>query len=302
MGERLRFSVPDDLDGERLDKVVSVLGGISRAAARRIVDAAAATLDGEAFPARHRVAAGQILSFPAPEEVEGIEPEDVPFEVVYEDEDVIVVDKPAGLVVHPGAGRDRGTLVAGLLHRRPELAGIGDPERPGIVHRLDRDTSGLLVVAGSDLGYEGLREQVAAREMEREYLALVDGLFEVPTGTVDAPIARDHNRPTRRRVDPTGRPARTHYRLERAFPEAQMSLLAVRLETGRTHQIRVHLAAIDHPLAGDPVYRPGPDRVEVPRLFLHACRLGFIHPRTGEELTFESPLPEDLAAVLERLR
>ncbi|HEX7100293.1 MAG TPA: RluA family pseudouridine synthase [Acidimicrobiia bacterium] len=302
MGERLTFTVPEELDGERLDKVVSVLGAMSRAAARRIVDESQATLDGQTPPARHRVAAGQVLSFPPPEEAEGIQPEEITFDVVYEDEDVIVVDKPAGLVVHPGAGRDRGTLVGGLLHRRPEIAGIGDPDRPGIVHRLDRDTSGLLVAAASQVGYAGLREQVSRREMVREYAALVDGLFDVPTGTVDAPIARDPNRPTRRRIDPAGRPARTHYQVERSFPEAQMSLLTVRLETGRTHQIRVHLAAIDHPLAGDPVYRPGPDRVEVPRLFLHARRLGFAHPRTGEQLTFESPLPGELASVLDRLR
>jgi len=302
MGERLTFTIPDSLDGERLDKAVSVLGAMSRAVARQIIDDKQAVLDGETPPARHRVSAGQVLSFPAPPEAEGIQPEEVDFAVVYEDDDVIVVDKPAGLVVHPGAGHDRGTLVAGLLQRHPEIADVGVPARPGIVHRLDRDTSGLLVAALSATGYEGLRRQVSERTMEREYLALVDGLFEVPTGTIDAPIARDPNRPTRRRVDPAGRPARTHYRVERAFPESRMSLLAVRLETGRTHQIRVHLAAIGHPLAGDRTYRPGPDRVKVPRLFLHATRLAFSHPRTGEEMAFESPLPADLAAALERIR
>lgn len=295
------LTVPADLEGERLDRVLAVLGGMSRSAARRLIDDGEVLVDGEPGVARQRMSGGEQVEFPTVAERSPLEAEPVEFAVVHEDGDVIVVDKPAGLVVHPGAGRESGTLAAGLLHRRPEIVGVGSPDRPGIVHRLDKDTSGLMVVAASPSGYEGLRQQVADRSMRREYLALVDGTFDVPTGTIDAGIGRDETRPLRRKVDPAGRPARTHYEVERQFPEAGMTLLRVRLETGRTHQIRVHLAAIDHPLAGDPVYRLGPDRVPVPRLFLHATRLVFRHPVTGEEMDFESPLPNDLAEALSGL-
>jgi 23S rRNA pseudouridine1911/1915/1917 synthase len=298
MAERLTRAVPEDLGGERVDRIVAVLGDMSRSAARELVEAGEVTVGGEAVTPRLRLAAGQTVTFatapPAPE----LEPEPVDFGVVHEDHDLLVVDKPAGLVVHPGAGRREGTLAAGILHRHPEVEGVGDTGRWGLVHRLDRDTSGLMVVALTQTAYEGLRRQVEERTVEREYLALADGLFPVPTGTIDAPISRDPARPTRRRVDPEGRPARTHYQVEREFSEAGMTLLRVQLETGRTHQIRVHLAAIDHPLVGDVVYRPGPDRVPAPRVFLHACRLGFTHPISGEPLAFESPLPADLADVL----
>ena len=228
MGERLTFTIPDSLDGERLDKAVSVLGEMSRAVARQIIDDKQAVLDGETPPARHRVSAGQVLSFPAPPEAEGIQPEEVDFAVVYEDDDVIVVDKPAGLVVHPGAGHDRGTLVAGLLQRHPEIADVGVPARPGIVHRLDRDTSGLLVAALSATGFEGLRRQVSERTMEREYLALVDGLFEVPTGTIDArspatptgPHAAASTRPGAPPAPTTGWSGRSRSRGCRSSPSA----------------------------------------------------------------------------------
>lgn len=301
MAERLTFAVPDELVGERLDRVVAVLGEMSRSAARDLLDDEEVTVDGQALPPRARLSAGQVVSFPPPVTAPSLRAEPVEFEVVYEDEEVMVVDKPAGLVVHPGAGRSEGTLAAGILHRHPEVEGVGQEDRWGVVHRLDRDTSGLLVVALRTAAYDSLTDQVAARTMERDYLALVDGLFPVPTGTVDAPLARDPARPTRRRVEAGGRPARTHYSLVREYQTAGVSLLRVRLETGRTHQIRVHLAAIDHPLAGDGLYRPGPDRVEVPRLFLHATRLAFTHPGTGDRLDFESPLPPDLARVLEAL-
>ncbi|HEX2154353.1 MAG TPA: RluA family pseudouridine synthase [Acidimicrobiia bacterium] len=301
MGDRLTFTVPDDLAGERADRVVAVMGEMSRAAARQLVDEGSVTVDGEKAAARSRLEVGQVISFPPPAEAAGLEPVEVDFGVAYEDEDLIVVDKPAGLVVHPGAAGETGTVAAGILHRRPEVEGVGQEGRWGLVHRLDRDTSGLMVVAISDRAYRGLAEQVSEREMGREYLALVDGGFPVPTGTIDAPLSRDAARPTRRRVDPAGRPARTHYEVEHEYENSGLTLLRVRLETGRTHQIRVHLAAIGHPLVGDRVYRPGPDRVEVPRLFLHAARLSFTHPASGEPLAFDSPLPPELSAVLERL-
>lgn len=302
MADRLTRPVPPDLNGERVDRIVAVLGDMSRSTARALVETAEVTVDGASVTSpRLRLDEGQSVSFPAALPVPEMEPEPVEFGIAYEDSDLLVVDKPAGLVVHPGAGRREGTLAAGILHRHPDVEGVGDPGRWGLVHRLDRDTSGLMVVALTEAAYSGLRQQVASRSIEREYLALVDGAFPVPTGTIDAPISRDPARPTRRRVNAEGRPARTHYEVEQGFPESRMTLLRVRLETGRTHQIRVHLTAIDHPLAGDRVYRPGPDRVPTPRVFLHACRLAFTHPVSGQPLSFESPLPDDLAQVLATL-
>jgi 23S rRNA pseudouridine1911/1915/1917 synthase len=225
-------------------------------------------------------------------------PEEVPFRVVHEDDDLAVVDKPAGVVVHPGAGWKEGTLVSGLMSRYPSIEGVGQSDRWGIVHRLDRDTSGLMAVALSALGYEGLTRQVRSHTMRREYLALVDKPFSVPTGTIDAPIAPDPARPGRRRVSPEGRPARTHYEVVKEFPTQDVTLIRLRLETGRTHQIRVHMAAIDHPLVGDRLYRGGPDRIEAPRLFLHATTLGLDHPVSGEPLRFESDLAPELARVI----
>lgn len=221
--------------------------------------------------------------------------------VRYEDRDVAVVDKPPDLVVHPGAATTTPTLAAGLLWRYPQLEGVGQPGRWGIVHRLDRDTSGLLVVALTPGAYEGLVDRIREREVARRYAALVDGSFDVATGTVDAPIGRDRSRPQRRKVAPDGRPARTHYQVVEAYDHHGVSRLTVTLETGRTHQIRVHMAAIHHPVVGDRLYRPGPDRVETPRMFLHASHLSFAHPTSGAPVEVSSPLPPDLAGVLERL-
>ena len=298
MAERLTFTVPEDLDGERLDRVVAVLGKMSRSVARALVDAGSVTVDRSPARPNTRLVSGQTVSFDRPVADEGLLPEPVDFGVAYEDDDVLVVDKPAGVVVHPGAGQATGTLAAGILYRHPGIAGVGQRDRWGLVHRLDRDTSGLLVVALTEAAYARLADQIRARQVERTYIALVDGTFGVPTGTIDAPIDRDPARPTRRRVSPDGRPARTHYEVVDAYPNKDVTLLRVRLETGRTHQIRVHLSAIDHPLVGDGLYRSGPDRVPTPRLFLHAHRLAFEHPTSGRQIEVESPLPADLAEVL----
>ncbi|MGH2841928.1 MAG: RluA family pseudouridine synthase, partial [Solirubrobacteraceae bacterium] len=200
------------------------------------------------------------------------------------------------LVVHPGAGNVTGTLVHGLVARYPELASVGDADRPGIVHRLDRDTSGLLVVAKSDEVHRGLKAELAARRMQREYLALVEGRPPARTGTIEAPIGRDRRVRTRMSTDSDApKPAITHFEIERALPQA--TLLRVRLQTGRTHQIRVHLQAIGHPVCGDPEYgRAGLYGLD--RQFLHAARLAFEHPVTGEAVDVSSPLPVDLAAAL----
>ena len=289
----MRVEVPEDLDGQRVDLVVARLAGLSRSRARRLVDEGGVTIDGATVVARDRVSAGSMVELEPPEPEAGLVAEAVPFEIRHEDAHLAVVDKPAGIVTHPGAGNRTGTLAAGILHRWPRVRGVGAEDRWGIVHRLDRDTSGLLVVALDDEAYVGLRDAMRRRAVARTYLALVSGDPEMPTGTVDAPIGRDPGRPTRMRVDPEGRPARTHYRVSSRYAHA--ALLEVRLETGRTHQVRVHLASIGLPVVGDAVYGTG---VGAPRVFLHASALAFDHPVTGERIEVQSPLPEDLARVL----
>jgi 23S rRNA pseudouridine1911/1915/1917 synthase len=297
MNRRLEETVPERLRGERADKVVAELAGISREAARRLFDQGV-RVDGRTVDAKTRLDGGTI-DFPEPAATTGIVPEFVEFKVRYEDEHLLVVDKPAGVVVHPGAGRERGTLAAGLLHRYPELEGVGQPGRWGIVHRLDQGTSGLLVVARTAESYGVLTRQLAARQIHRTYLALVHGVPDMPTGTIDAPIGRDPAHPTRKKVTPEGRPARTHYRLINPYGTA--SLLELELETGRTHQIRVHLSAIGHPVVGDRAYSRRPDPVRVRRMFLHAEGIRLTHPVTGIEIEVHSPLPPELAGPLEAL-
>ena len=216
--------------------------------------------------------------------------------IVFKDESLLVVDKPAGLVVHPAPGHHGATLV----DRLRDLAGGGEPERPGIVHRLDRDTSGLMIVARNDATHRYLSAQVQRREVERAYTALVEGHLASRTGTIDAPVGRDHKAPERMTVGGRRRrEARTHFEVVEALPAD--SLLRVRLETGRTHQIRTHFAAIGHPVCGDPQYGHA-GRHGLERQFLHSSRIGFRHPDSGEAMSFESELPEDLAAALERAR
>ena len=243
----------------------------------------------------HRLEGGEEVELEPPESVAPqIEPEEVPFRVAYEDEHLLVVDKPAGVVVHPGAGHASGTLVHGLAGR----AAGGEEDRPGIVHRLDRDTSGLLVVARSDEAHERLQGLIRKRLVERRYVALVRGRPRSWRGTIDAPIGRDRDDPTRHSLDTdTPREAVTHFEVAELLDGH--ALLDVRLETGRTHQIRVHLAAIELPVVGDPVY--GVPEPALGRQFLHANRLTFPHPVSGERVDVESPLPEDLAGYLEQL-
>jgi len=256
-------------------------------------------VDGALRPKRHRVAAGErveVAAEPAPAASAAGAADAVPFAVAWEDEHLLVVDKPAGVVVHPARGHGGATLAEAL---RGRAAGGEDPARAGIVHRLDKDTSGLLVVAKSEAVHRALQELIRRRELRREYLALVEGCPPARSGTIDAPIGRDRRVRTRMSTDTdVPRAARTHFELERAF--AGWSLLRVTLETGRTHQIRVHLQAIGHPVAGDPEYG-GAGRLGLDRQFLHAARLAFAHPVTGAAVDVASPLPPDLRAVLERL-
>lgn len=291
----MRLVVPPEAEGERLDVVLAEPLG-SRSRAQRLIGAGQVLVDGAAAPKRHRVTAGETVEVdetdrrPAPPAAHG----DVP--IVYEDDDVLVVDKPAGLVVHPAPGH-RGTTLAELLAGR--TAG-GEPERPGIVHRLDRETSGLLVVARTEEALRTLKRELENREIEREYVTLVEGRPPARTGTIDAPLGRDRRRRTRQSTDADDpRPAVTHFAIEEELPG--FTLLRVHLETGRTHQIRAHLLAIGHPVAGDPEYGT-PGQLGLTRQFLHARRLAFTHPRTGERVEVTSALPEDLASVLAALR
>lgn len=294
--------VPEALGGERLDRAVTLLTGWSRAEVQHLVADGAILVGGRPAPKSHRLVAGEVvelLGAPSPPELPG--PEPVPLDVRHVDTDVIVLAKRAALVVHPGPGHAHGTVVHGLLHRFPEVAGVGDPARPGIVHRLDRDTSGLMVVARTQDAYVALVAALAAREIDRRYLALVSGEPDAPRGVVDAPIGRSTRQRTRMAVRAAGRPARTGYEVLSVWRDAGVSLLECRLETGRTHQIRVHLAAIGHPVVGDVAYggrtlRSGPDRP-----FLHAFALGFEHPVKHRPLAFEDALPAELAWALDAL-
>ena len=288
--------VPESAAGERLDRFLARLPEVgSRAAAERLLAAGAVTVDGTARPKSHRLAAGDEVAFAVEERApEPTAPPPPELRIAFEDAHLLVVDKPAGLVVHPGAGRAGGTLVQALAGHG--LTG-GEPERPGIVHRLDRNTSGLLVVSRTQQAYDGLRALVRRHALEREYLALVRGRPRSRTGRIEAPIGRDRRDPTKRSLDTDSpKEAVTHFEVVELL--SAHALLRVQLETGRTHQIRVHLAAIGLPVAGDPVYgvqEPGLDRQ-----FLHAARLAFAHPVTGARVEAESPLPPDLQAALER--
>jgi 23S rRNA pseudouridine1911/1915/1917 synthase len=281
--------------GERLDVFLAPHAG-SRAAAQRLIDGGHVTVDGAVRPKRHVLARGELVRVEEPgATAPAAAVPDAEFAVAWEDEHLIVVDKPAGVVVHPARGHAQGTLAQALAER---VAGGEDPERAGIVHRLDRDTSGLLVVARSEPVHAALKAQLAARELVREYLALVEGRPPARRGTIDAPLGRDRRVRTRVSTDTEEpRPAVTHFEVERALPDD--TLLRVRLETGRTHQIRAHLLAIGHPVAGDPEYGTA-GRHGLRRQFLHAARLAFAHPVTGTAVDVTSPLPEDLAAALER--
>jgi 23S rRNA pseudouridine1911/1915/1917 synthase len=290
-----QLTVPQEAAGERLDVFLASHAG-SRAAAQRLIDGGRVTVNGEPRPKRHVLAGGETVAVAEPEP--GAEPPAVPpapFAVAYEDEHLLVIDKPPGVVVHPAHGHRQGTLVQALAGR---VAGGDDPDRPGIVHRLDRDTSGLLVVARSEAAHAALKAQLARRELVREYLALVEGRPPARSGTIDAPLGRDRRVRTRISTDTDdGREAITHFEVERALPHD--TLLRVRLETGRTHQIRAHLLAIGHPVAGDPEYGAA-GRHGLARQFLHAARLAFPHPMGGAAVDVSSPLPADLEAALQR--
>jgi 23S rRNA pseudouridine1911/1915/1917 synthase len=299
------------LAGGRLDKALAEASGLSRARVQALISEGVVTVDGVAVTQPSAKAeAGAAFSVAVPPATDPkARPQDIPLTVVFEDEHLIVVDKPAGLVVHPAAGNLDGTLVNALLHHcAGQLSGIGGVARPGIVHRIDKDTSGLLVVAKSDAAHEGLARQFADHSIERAYLALCNGQPNPPAGTISARIGRSDANRKKMAVLPKessrGRHAVTRYKTLRKMPHC--SLVECRLETGRTHQVRVHLASIGHPLVGDPVYgrsssalRPVLQKLGFSRQALHAAALGFIHPVTGHRLSFSSDLPPDMAELID---
>jgi 23S rRNA pseudouridine1911/1915/1917 synthase len=298
-----------DKAGERLDRAISAhMRDLSRSYAASLIERGLVRVNGAAVSkTSHKLRAGDLVEVevPAPEP-SGLQAESIPLSVVYEDGDLLVVDKPAGMVVHPAPGHGGGTLVNALLAHVPEIElDMGDEARPGIVHRLDKETSGLIVVAKKRAAHEALARQMSARTMQKEYLAVVLGTPKPHVGVIDAPIARDPRDRQRMAVVSNGRPARTRYSVERTLGKSRYVLVRAQLETGRTHQIRVHMAATGHPILGDPIYGKATLKDASPlgltRQFLHAHRLGFTLPSSGEWREFVSELPEELMVALEKL-
>ncbi|MCW2277230.1 RluA family pseudouridine synthase [Heliophilum fasciatum] len=275
----------------------------SRAHGQHWIKAGHVTVNGAPCKANHKLRLGEhiLVQPPEPAPTELV-PENIPLDIVYQDQDVVVINKPAGLVVHPAEGHGSGTLVHGLLYHITDLSGINGELRPGIVHRIDKDTSGLLVVAKNDEAHIALTEQVKAHEVQREYLALAHGIVQAETGRIEAPIGRDPKDRQRMAVVAGGKPSVTHFRVRQRFGAEPFTLLHCTLETGRTHQIRVHLAYIGHPVAGDPKYGPRKIAFGLPGQALHAWCLRFTHPRDGREMRFEAPLPPLFAQTLEQLQ
>jgi 23S rRNA pseudouridine1911/1915/1917 synthase len=305
MAGRVVVVVPEGAAGTRADRFVADAAGLSRSYVQRLITEGRLTSGGAAIKANALLRAGDELELdvPAVQPLELEADEAISLTIVYEDDDLLIIDKPAGLVVHPAPGHASGTLVNALLARRGSFGGIAGVARPGIVHRLDRDTSGLIMVARNDVAQAHLMAQLKARRVKKTYLALVAGSVGAAVGRVEAPIGRDPRHRTRMAVVPDGRPSVTGYRVRERFEG--WTLLELDLVTGRTHQIRVHLAAIGHPVAGDPTYatgraRRGPDGLE--RLFLHAWRLELMAPAGDRLIRAEAPLPEDLERPLASLR
>jgi 23S rRNA pseudouridine1911/1915/1917 synthase len=293
--------------GQRLDVwLAAVLPGVSRARVQTLVKDGHVTRDGQSVRARESTRAGQRFTVTIPPPTPALpQPEDRPLDIVYEDKDLLVLDKPAGLVVHPAPGHASGTLVNALLHHCDDLAGIGGVERPGIVHRLDKDTTGLMIVAKHDTAMAALVQAFQHHQVRKEYLAIVHGVPRLPTGTLTTLIGRDPANRQRMAVVPVhGKTATTHYQVEQRFAAA--SLVRARIETGRTHQIRVHLAHLGTPIAGDPLYGGTRRDRALPilpaRPMLHAARLSFTHPILGTPLTFERPPHADMLALLQALQ
>lgn len=288
--------------GDRLDRVLAnLLDGVSRATVQSLVKSGDILVNGKSERASYRMNEGdhiEVTMTAAPDE--GIQPEDIPLDVLHEDNDLIAINKPAGMVVHPAHGHHSGTLVNAALHRWPGMAEVGEPERAGVVHRLDKETSGVLVMAKTTAALENLQHQFQAHIVRKRYITLVEGMPHSDTGIIDAPIGRDSRTRKRMAVLSGGRASVTHYSILEVFD--QHTLLNIELETGRTHQIRVHLAWLGHPVVGDTVYGYRKQRIKMKRFFLHATELEIDSPSTGHRLAFHAPLPTALEAILKKLR
>lgn len=298
MNEERQIEIDADLTG-RIDKVLGhFLSDVSRSQLQKWIEDGHVTVDGQVVKTKYKLKTGDVVKIipEAPQTID-LEPEDIPLDIVYEDDDVIVVNKPAGMVVHPAPGHPGHTLVNALLYHSP-LSTINGEFRPGIVHRIDKDTSGLLMVAKNDLAHRSLAAQLKAKTNQREYVALVHGVIKEDQGTIDAPLGRSKKDRKKQAVVMDGRHAVTHFEIVKRY--RHYTLVKCRLETGRTHQIRVHMAYIGHPLAGDPLYGPR-KTLAGPGQYLHAGLLGFKHPRTGQEMTFTAPLPDYFTKMLEHL-
>lgn len=296
------ITLSPDAPGQRLDQyLAAAVESLSRTEAQRLIKAGQVTVNGRSAKAAYRIEPGDSIAITlVMRQPQVIAPEDIPLDVVYEDADLAAVDKPAGMVVHPAYGNVSGTLVNAALARWPEMRRITGEDRAGIVHRLDKDTSGVIVLARTSAALKSLQAQFKARTVAKKYLALADGHPETDAGIIEAPIGRDPRQRKRMAVVKHGRPALTRYEVIEKFEEC--CLLSVEPATGRTHQIRVHLAWLGHPLVGDEVYGHRKQRIACPRLFLHAAELQVDSPSSGARLTFSAPLPVELEAVLARLR
>ncbi|MGC9394723.1 MAG: RluA family pseudouridine synthase [Anaerolineae bacterium] len=300
------FTLHIEADGGRLDNFIAqALPELSRTAVQRLIDAGTVTVNDMVSRASYKVRQGDaVMVRVPPAQPVALSPEALPLDILYEDADILVVNKAAGMVVHPGAGHHSGTLVNALLAHCDDLQGIGGELRPGIVHRLDKDTSGVLVVAKNDHAIHALQRQFKQREVRKIYVALVIGNVEQAEGVIEAPIGRHRVHRKRMAVVANGKPARTRWRVRGRYHDDYnriYTLLTVRLLTGRTHQIRVHFLWLGYPLVGDAVYGPARSPLPAPRQFLHARALTFLHPVTEEKMTFSAPLPDDLATLLASL-
>ncbi len=297
--------IPAALNDQRLDRIVALIADVSRASAASLIQAGGVVVDGvKAETGKTKIAEGQSISIDTallPKKELPTADATVILDVIFEDADVVVINKSAGLVVHPGAGNPTGTMVNGALARFPEMASAGDPLRPGVVHRLDAGTTGLMVMAKTQAAYEALVDALSKREVKRTYLALIWGHPTVLSGTIDAPIGRDQKDPTRMGVVVDGKAARTRFEVKSKFDlPLPSSLVECNLETGRTHQIRVHLESIGHPVVGDSTYGGARSSLSAPRPMLHALQLAFLHPISGQSMSFEAEMPDDMKALLAR--
>ncbi|CDD41089.1 pseudouridine synthase [Clostridium sp. CAG:299] len=298
------YLVPEEFQGERIDKYLSeACCGLTRSYLQKLLKSQLVEVDGKAVKNSYRVSAGETVELEVPEAVEPeIEAEPIPLDILYEDKDIILINKPKGMVVHPAAGHYSQTLVNGMMyHCRGELSGINGVMRPGIVHRIDMDTTGVLIVCKNDFAHNSIAEQLKVHSITRKYYAIVHGVIGEDEGTVDAPIGRHPVDRKKMSINyKNGKHAVTHYRVLERFK--QFTYVECQLETGRTHQIRVHMASLNHPLLGDSVYGPSKCPFKLQGQTLHAGVLGIIHPRTGEYMEFSAPLPEYFENLLEKLR